>query len=348
MLKFNITEEYIIAKSKNFIYMDKLAIFDLDYTLIKPKSDKKFSIDPDDWKFLYTNVPEKLEEYYNRNYTIIVITNQLKMKFENLEYKLQKIYKKLGIEIMFLIANKKNKFRKPCPSFFYDIIENNNNNKNFYCGDAAGRTGDHSDCDYKFALNCTLNFKLPEEIFNNKTNIILPYINYPNIESIKGKLNFTPTNGKEIIIMIGYPASGKSTISKKINEFYNYEIINQDTLKTKAKCHKMVKELIIKGKSLIVDNTNPTIETRKFYIDIARENDYYITCIYMQTSLELSIHNNHFRNNYKTNLLIPEIAYRIFKSKFEKPKEEEGFNRIIEQNIVFDKIHDPKYLYYLY
>ena len=68
----------------------------------------------------------------------------------------------------------------------------------------------------------------------------------------------------------------------------------------------------------------------------------------MQTSLELSIHNNHFRNNYKTNLLIPEIAYRIFKSKFEKPKEEEGFNRIIEQNIVFDKIHDPKYLYYLY
>ena len=31
----------------------KIAAFDLDYTLIKPKSNKLFPKDKDDWKFLY-------------------------------------------------------------------------------------------------------------------------------------------------------------------------------------------------------------------------------------------------------------------------------------------------------
>ena len=41
----------------------KIAAFDLDYTLIKPKSGKKFPIDKNDWEWMYSNVPNKLKEY---------------------------------------------------------------------------------------------------------------------------------------------------------------------------------------------------------------------------------------------------------------------------------------------
>jgi bifunctional polynucleotide phosphatase/kinase len=360
-LHFKINDEYIMGMSSNFNYNNKLAMFDLDYTLIKPKSNKKISLDPNDWKFLYNNVPEKLEEYYNRNYTIIIISNQLKMKSDDLQYKLNNIYNEIlkkietKIEIIIFVATKKNKFRKPSPSFFkvieeYNKSENENyelNKKNFFCGDASGRKGDHSDCDYKFALNCNVIFKLPEEIFDNKTNILLPTIDYPDLKTIVSnheEFKFSPSNKKEIVIMIGYPASGKSTIAKKINKLYDYEIINQDTLKTKAKCHKMVKEFIKEGKSIVIDNTNPNIETREFYINIAKENNYFLTAIHMKTSYELSMHNNYFRNT----TIIPEIVYRIYKNKFSKPSLEEGFDIIIKQNIIFNKNIDLSYFYYLY
>ena len=53
-----------------------IAAFDLDYTLIKPKSGKKFPVDKNDWEWMYPNVLEKLKEYYENKYTIVIFTNQ--------------------------------------------------------------------------------------------------------------------------------------------------------------------------------------------------------------------------------------------------------------------------------
>ena len=40
----------------------KIAGFDMDYTLIKPKSGKRFPIDYNDWEWLYPNVKDRLIE----------------------------------------------------------------------------------------------------------------------------------------------------------------------------------------------------------------------------------------------------------------------------------------------
>ena len=56
----------------NKLEYPKFACFDLDYTLIKPKSGKKFPVDKNDWEWMYPNVPNKLREYYeNRGYTLL-------------------------------------------------------------------------------------------------------------------------------------------------------------------------------------------------------------------------------------------------------------------------------------
>ena len=57
-----------------------IACFDLDYTLIKPKSGKKFPIDKNDWEWMYPNVPKKLKDYYEKKYTIVIFSNQKNSK----------------------------------------------------------------------------------------------------------------------------------------------------------------------------------------------------------------------------------------------------------------------------
>ena len=362
---FQITDNYLIAKTEKFVFRNKHAIFDLDYTLIKPKSGKKFPINYNDWQFLYSNTKSKLLDYYNDNYSIIIISNQSKIDINDFTRKLTNIIESLSIELIIYVALNKNKYRKPSPNFYYEFIHKEDT-ESFYCGDAAGRKGDFSNTDYKFALNCNIKFYLPEQIFLLLPKILLPPISYPDltnkdINSFTNKdINtFTPhKHKKEIIIMTGFPASGKSTIASIIKEKYGYEIINRDTLKTKAKCEKMANEYISKGLSFIIDNTNPDIESRKNYISICKsiskskrdikdiEDDYYITSIYMKTSYELSMHNNHYRNNI-SNILIPDIAYNIYKGKFIMPSLDEGFDRIIPLDFSFIQF-DKNYFYYLY
>ena len=335
---------YIIVTSyKDTYYKIKkgLAIFDLDYTLIKPKSKKIIATDYDDWMFLNESVISVLKNI-SKEYHIIVVTNQkLLSKTDKLKEdwikKVTNIIKKINIKMEVYAAIKTDLYRKPSIGFFniikqkftYDI------NNSFFCGDAAGRLDDFSDVDLKFALNTGLRFKLPEEIFKVKNQQLIQTksVKYPTLpQKYIGTFNFIGRQ-KEILIMIGFPASGKSSVSKHIkrkNIDCDYSIINRDEEKTMQKCEKKCEEEIIKGKSVIIDNTNPSKESRKRFIAIAKKYNYKIRAVYMQTSTELSMHNNLYRH-YKYNCeVIPEIAYNIFKSKFEKPMIDEGFTEIVE------------------
>jgi DNA 3'-phosphatase len=75
-------DNYICGKHKNFKFRSKLAIFDLDDTIIKPKSGKKFSEDEDDWRFIENSKETILE--LSEKHSIIIITNQKGIKIINL------------------------------------------------------------------------------------------------------------------------------------------------------------------------------------------------------------------------------------------------------------------------
>ena len=48
----------------------KLACFDYDWTLVKPKDGRTFPVDVDDWKWTYASVPDKLLSLYKEKYSI--------------------------------------------------------------------------------------------------------------------------------------------------------------------------------------------------------------------------------------------------------------------------------------
>lgn len=350
-LTWLVTPDFLHAGTKNFTFTDKIGMFDLDNTLITTKNEKKFPVDENDWKWKFSNVKNKILELVDQNYCIIILSNQAgiasgKQTVDKWSKKLNQIVAELNIDIRVFCATGNNKYKKPSPVFFHefipnDIVLNLNYKKSFFCGDAAGRKGDFSDTDYKFALNCLLNFKTPEYFFKGeKIQLGLP--SYPNLTISNNTFNFVPKEN-DMIIMVGYPASGKSTLSHDLKTKYKYEIINQDALKSFEKCINAAKSFINQQKSIIIDATNPNKEIRKKWINLARQNNYSVRICNMSTGEQLSMHNNVYRS-FKTNKkMVPTIAYRLFKSKFEKPNKSEGVDEIITANMV-----SPNELFYFY
>jgi bifunctional polynucleotide phosphatase/kinase len=301
----------IIYKINSPVFRNKMAAFDYDWTLVNPKNGKKFPTNINDWQYLYDDVPKKLKQYYENNFMIVIFTNQSKL------WKCQQIMivaEDLNIPIFVVISMDKQEY-KPNPSIFYDFINKNtiNNLKSFFVGDALGRKHDFADSDKKFAENIDIKYFSPEEIFNEPIDI-------PITIDIMSKISLF--NDPEIIIMVGYPGSGKTTIANIICQNKKYILIESDVYKTSK---NMIKNSIIhikNNKSIIFDATNNTIKKRKEYILLADKYNYHIQCIHVTTSIDLSYKRNKQRDDEKQ---ILRIAYSVYTKYYEEPNENEGF-----------------------
>lgn len=325
----------IICQFPNFQIKSKIAAFDLDGTLIDTKSNSRFPVNAHDWVLKFPNIKEKLSGL--NNHAIIIFTNQSGISLKNNVTKkrnsiLKKIYlikKELGISFEVYIATAKDSFRKPQVDMWHlfskihrdvDIDIANS----FFVGDAAGRDSDFSASDRQFASNIGIKFYTPEEYFLNTP--IAEYTtdtrnNITDQHKILNKLSITC----EMIIMVGPPASGKTTICQKYLIPNDYVHINRDTLKTKIKCLKKTDESIRCGLSCVIDNTNPSIKARKEYIDIAKKYDTKVKCFIMTTPQNIAQELNAKRNTTKK---VPVIAYHMYNKNYSQPSISEGIDEI--------------------
>jgi bifunctional polynucleotide phosphatase/kinase len=229
-------------------------------------------------------------------------------------------------------------------------------NKSFFCGDAAGRlkpdyykklhyknpkTGDHSDTDRKFALNIGIKFLTPEMLFKGTKEVKYKLSGFNPFDyetSENTDVEFEPRK-KELIILVGLPGSGKSTFAKNILKADGYEIVNQDTCKTKAKCKQLTENYLEKGSNIAIDSLNNTKTSRAFYIDLAKQYGYkHIRCIVFNTDLALSKHMNNVRHIYSQGEIarVPDFVYAIYRKNYQEPKKSEGFDLIEHVDYVFN------------
>ena len=320
-------DELLIYGNKLIINNNKIASFDLDWTLIKTKSCKKLPTDDNDWILCYDNILEKLEELISENYQIIIFTNQSKLKNKDkiplFKEKIENISKILPKNIQFYISKTHGYYRKPLTGMWDKMLEINKitvvNSSSFYCGDAAGRVDgwiegkkkDFSCSDRMFANNIGILFYEPEQLFLNKEQT--DKWKMEKVDISKYKTNIIEYNiqnkEQELLICVGYPASGKSSFCKQYLE--KYKIINQDTLKYKNKCLKLCFEYLQKGDSVVIDNTNPNIDSRKVYLDIARKLNINVRCLLFTCNEQTANHMNYFRcqNSKGDKKFIPIIIY---------------------------------------
>ena len=304
-------------------FRKKVAIFDFDHTIVKPKDHRPFPKDIHDWQLLTPKIPEYIRKAYTNGYMICVCTQQSKpWKIDQIK----EVLIPMNIPMWVSVATHKDIY-KPNTAIFDAIIGNKkwDREKSYAIGDALGRKNDWSDCDKEFAIALNVSYMSPEDYFEINTNKKQNKQKYQHeIEPV-----FTPITGSngEFVIMTGYPGSGKSTY---VNQVYgansNYVILHGIDYKNVAKIIAAATPHIKEGKSIVIDSTNPSKKKRAIYIDFAKSANLAPKCVYMSTSFEDSYERNKQRPEATQ---VPLIAFNIYKKNFEMPSIDEGCSVLI-------------------
>ena len=332
----------------------KILGFDLDMTLVRSKNPRKTHHHLD-WKWFTPQVPELLRQWKQlEDVEMIIFTNQAGIgndpkKLNEFLLKMNLIFQDLGFPLATYISTGKDQFRKPSPISFGYAFSGRTLQAFTFVGDAAGRPGDFADTDRKFALNVEKYYGVPT-LFQTPEHLFLGEAEKPfhlsgfNPETFKNDtpLEFHPTGRQEMILMIGRPASGKSTIAQDLARQYGYEIVSNDIQGTEAKTLRLAEQLLREGKSIIVDNTNGRPTQRAKVIELAQKYQIPVRGIKVKIPEDLNQHLNTIRE-ILTQKHIPEVAIRTFNKNYVEPSLDEGFVELIETGFVFDPNRDPEF-----
>ena len=140
----------------------------------------------------------------------------------------------------------------------------------------------------------------------------------------------------ELIIFIGLQASGKST-------FYHarfkasHELVSKDLFRNNKNPNRRQQQLIeaaLKaGTSIVVDNTNPTIEERRSLIRLGYEYGAKIIGYYFESQVRRCLERNRQRTGKAQ---VPDVALYATAKKLVPPSYSEGFDELYEVSITGD------------
>ena len=128
---------------------------------------------------------------------------------------------------------------------------------------------------------------------------------------------------KQLIILVGPPGSGKSTIAK--TEFVHCEYINQDS-QGKENHLKLFKQALIQEKNIVVDRMGFSKEQRSRYIAPAKELGYTVSIIVLHENYETCLRRCVERHEHETIKTETDAknALNGFFTKYERPTNDEG------------------------
>lgn len=132
----------------------------------------------------------------------------------------------------------------------------------------------------------------------------------------------------ELIILIGLQASGKSSWYRQ--QFVDtHQLVSKDLMSRNVRKavqqHQLVDEALLAGRSLVVDNTNPTIEDRASLIALGKQYGAEIIGYYFEPDVRASLIRNRGRSGLER---VPDVAVYTAAKKLTRPTFSEGFERL--------------------
>lgn len=269
-----------------------VAGFDFDGTLVKPREGRRFPKDRADWRWARWGVPARIRDLASEGWTIMIITDQTKDWKSDM---IEDVITALGVQVTLLVQRTVN---KPDTS----LVLSGGLVPSFYVGDAAGRPGDWSDCDKQFAQKLGIPFHTPEEFF----------VAEPQRRRIVQRGELT-----EVLVMVGYPASGKSTLARNLEVESGYIRVDGDAMPSATAMVRYAKRY--PDRAVIFDSTGGTIARRAQFIDWAKSEGRPVRIVWITTDIDTAMDWNATRPNP-----IQAVAYYTYRKRFEPPTDTEA------------------------
>jgi bifunctional polynucleotide phosphatase/kinase len=288
----------------------KWALFDLDWTLIRPVTTQTrptlaggpFCLQTNDWAFIPGRI-ERLQDFVREGWSLGIISNQKATgkRLETVNARMQNIYQALTQyfpQIVLLYSTEENVYRKPNIGWaqYLQFLPGS-----LYVGDACQdptqpqRSWGYADSDRQFAANLGISFYTPEEAF-------------PQLALPQGLFDIP----KLVLILVGPPGSGKSTFARTHPDFIHIE---SDAYKSNwLRIEKAFRSALQQNAKIMIDATNPSRERRMQIIQIARE---YQAPVGMILFLNSGKWNTRITPGCRTP--VGKMAYNMFWSRFEEP-----------------------------
>jgi predicted kinase len=145
----------------------------------------------------------------------------------------------------------------------------------------------------------------------------------------------------ECVILIGLPASGKSTFFRE-RFAGTHDHVSKDLLRNnrrpQQRQEQLIEDSLASGRSVVVDNTNPSIAVRAPIITAARRHGADVVGYYFLTEAADALRRNRSRTGRDH---VPDVAIFTVRKRLQPPTITEGFDRLftvrmVEQERRFD------------
>jgi predicted kinase len=132
----------------------------------------------------------------------------------------------------------------------------------------------------------------------------------------------------ECLILIGLPASGKSTFFRE-RFAGTHAHISKDLMRNSRTPQRRQEQLLAaslaSGRSVVIDNTNPSAAVRAPLIAVARKYGAEVTGYFFITEAGDALRRNRARQGRER---VPDVAIFTVRKRLEPPTAAEGFDRI--------------------
>ena len=142
------------------------------------------------------------------------------------------------------------------------------------------------------------------------------------------RLDDSKTRPPELLIFVGLQASGKSTYYRThlaathvhVSKDLMPNVRNRDT-----KQLEMIRAALAAGRSVVVDNTNPTPAVRAPLVDLGRRQGARVVAYYFEAVVKDAVVRNRLREGKAR---VPDVAIFVSARKMVPPSMSEGFDEV--------------------
>lgn len=139
--------------------------------------------------------------------------------------------------------------------------------------------------------------------------------------------------GLELAILVGLQAAGKSTFARR-RFGGTHEYVSKDLLRSNRRPGRRQAQLVAAalaaGRSVVVDNTNPTREERAELIGLGRAHGVTVAGYLFPPDVPASRARNSLRLGRER---VPDVAIYATAKRFQPPAPEEGFDALYRVRI---------------